>query len=85
MTAFVSWRAGYVTRNDEVLDENDLLNETMFYIEKYGEVLKELDRGGLKFPTDTACQWTFFLLLNVPISQKQSLQKVSGRLIHAHC
>ena len=52
--------AGYVTRNDEVLDENDLLDETMFYTDKYGEVLKELDRGGLKFPTDTARQWTFF-------------------------
>ena len=52
--------AGYVTRKDDALSESDMLEVTMFYVEKYGEVLKELDRGGLKYPTDTACQWTFF-------------------------
>ena len=52
--------AGYVTRNDPALNESDSLDVTMFYVEKYGEVLAELDRGGLKYPTDTACQWAFF-------------------------
>ena len=32
----------------------------MFYVEKYGEELQKLDRGGLKYPTDSSCQWTFF-------------------------
>ena len=52
--------SGYVSRHDDSLSEKELLEETMFYVEKYGEVVKELDRGGLKYPTDTVCQWSFF-------------------------
>ena len=52
--------AGYVTRNDDALSETDLLEETMFYVDKYGDELEKLDRGGLKYPTDSTCQWTFF-------------------------
>jgi len=59
--------AGYVTRKDDEIDEEQLLNETTFYYQKYGEFTNSLDRGGLKVPTDSACQWTFFcyLMFNV--------------------
>ena len=51
--------AGYVTRKD-FATETDLIDTTTFYFQKYGEYTKLLDRGGLKIPTDDACQWVFF-------------------------
>ena len=52
--------AGYVTRKDPALDEEQLLNETTFYYQKYGDFTDSLDRGGLNVPTDSTCQWAFF-------------------------
>ena len=51
--------AGYVTRRDDQT-EKELLGLTTFYYQKYGHYTKSMDRGGLKVPSDTACQWTFF-------------------------
>ncbi|XP_066923516.1 uncharacterized protein [Clytia hemisphaerica] len=53
------YMAGYVARKDE-MSEQELFDATMFYAQKYGKYLHELDRGGLKIPTDTICQWTMF-------------------------
>ena len=53
------YMAGYVTRKDE-MSERELLDSTMFYHQKYGAYLDEIDRGGLKIPTDTTCQWVMF-------------------------
>ena len=55
--------AGYVSRNDEALNENELLGHTQFYFTKYGKFTQDLDRGGLKVPSDPACQWTFFCFI----------------------
>ena len=55
--------AGYVTRNDPELSENQLLELTTFYFQKYGKVTNELDRGGLNVPSDCCCQWTFFCFI----------------------
>ena len=55
--------AGYVTRKDPALEEEDLMNETMFYYQKFGDYTDTLDRGGLNVPTDSTCQWTFFCYL----------------------
>ena len=55
--------AGYVSRNDEVLNENELLGHTAFYFHKYGRYTKFLDRGGLKLPSNRACQWVFFCFI----------------------
>lgn len=52
--------AGYVTRKDPELDELSLLGETTFYYAKFGQYASALDRGGLKIPSDRACQWTIF-------------------------
>ncbi|XP_047126699.1 uncharacterized protein LOC124807936 [Hydra vulgaris] len=52
--------AGYVTLNDKERTDYELLDQTTFYFQKYGQFSKFLDRGGLKFPTDNSCQWTFF-------------------------
>ncbi len=51
--------AGYVTRKDASKTETELIDATTFYFQKYGNYTKLLDRGGLKIPTDTACQWVF--------------------------
>ena len=55
--------AGYVTRHDSEPTEEDLLNTTTFYHQKYGDYTDTLDRGWLNIPTDNACQWTFFAYL----------------------
>ena len=47
--------AGYVSRKDD-----DGIEETYFYYEKYGSYSHTLDRGGLKKPNDSICQWVFF-------------------------
>ena len=52
--------AGYVTRNDEEETEENLLEMTTFYFQRYGDYTKELDRGFLNIPSDCACQWTFY-------------------------
>lgn len=59
--------AGYVTRKDPESDEATLLGQTTFYHHKYGEYTNSLDRGGLKVPSDRACQWSImcFVLFNV--------------------
>ena len=54
--------AGYVTRHD-ILTDDELFNTTTFYFKKYGTYTKSLDRGGLKIPSDKACQWTFFAFI----------------------
>ena len=52
--------AGYVKRNDKELTDYELLDQTTFYCQKYGQFSKFLDRGVLKIPTDNLCQWIFF-------------------------
>ena len=52
--------AGYVTRKDDKLSEEELFNATTFYYNEYGDFTRKLDRGGLNVPTDNICQWVFF-------------------------
>ena len=51
--------AGYVTKKDE-LSEEALIDCTTFYFEKYGKYTKDIDRGGLKIPSDKSVQWSIF-------------------------
>lgn len=51
--------AGYATRKDSYSD----YEETAFYYEKCGQYTEALDRGGLKKPSDRACQWTIFCFI----------------------
>ena len=46
--------AGYVARHDNDVDD------TMDCMEKYGEYLREINRGGLKLPGDTVSYWVFY-------------------------
>ena len=55
--------AGYVTRKDKELCENELLAQTNLYYEKSGHFTVSLDRGGLNVPSDCACQWTSFCFI----------------------
>ena len=55
--------AGYVTRKDPELDETSLLGQTTLYFDKFGDYTDSLDRGGLKNPSDRACQWTIFCFI----------------------
>ena len=51
--------AGYVTRNDDVTDD-DLFEVDMKYYRKYGAFTQSIYHGGLNLPSDTGCQWTFY-------------------------
>ena len=44
--------ARYDSRNDKVLNENELLGHTVFYFQKYSQYTQSLDRGGLTSPSD---------------------------------
>ena len=55
--------AGYITRHDPELNEDSSLDVTMFYYERFGGYFKDLDFGGLKVPTDNACQWTIYVYI----------------------
>jgi len=48
--------AGYIVHKTEI----DHSEDTFEYFDMYGRYLKELNRGGLKIPGDTLCQWVFF-------------------------
>ena len=52
--------AGYVTRKDGELSEEELLGQTNYYFQRYGDYVKSLDKGGLNIPSDIACQWAIF-------------------------
>jgi len=63
--------AGYVSRNDDLPNEEELLTKTMFYFEKFGQYLKSVDRGGLKIPFDNTVQWVLFsFVLFISIKDK---------------
>ena len=43
------------------VSHNNLVNEATFsYYEKFGDFSRDINRGGLKVPGDTACQWTIY-------------------------
>ena len=58
---------GYIWCNDSGPSEEKLLNETIFYHQKYGQYMDAMDRGGLDIPTGNTCQWLIFcfILFNV--------------------
>ena len=58
----IVYMAGYITRNDSRSSEEKLLNETIFYHQKYGQYLDAMDRVGLNIQTDNTCQWSIFVL-----------------------
>ena len=47
--------AGYVQKSDE-----DQPDDTFHYYRKFGAYTDTISRGGLKMPTDSACQWVMF-------------------------
>ena len=47
--------AGYVVRKN--IDD---FEDTYIYHEKYGDFINDVNRGGLKIPGDSVCQWTTF-------------------------
>ena len=62
--------AGYVCRADA---END--DDTFAFVEKYGDYLRSIDRGGLRIPGDEICQWcmlcyALFVSLEHPVCRK---------------
>ena len=52
--------AGYVTRKDPAPTEEEMLDVTTFYHQKYGGYVDDYDRGQLNIPTDKAAQWSLF-------------------------
>ena len=52
--------AGYVTRKDLDMSDEELFGVTTFYYEKFGGYTNQLDRGHLNVPVDTTVQWSFF-------------------------
>ena len=55
--------AGYATRKDTELSEEEMLRCTTFLATKFGSFTDEVDRGQLNIPHDRACQWTFFCII----------------------
>ena len=80
--------AGYVTRNDDVADD-DLFEVDMKYYRKYGTFTQSIDRGGLNLPSDTACQWTFysFIMFNAAKYRvcRTSLSKLFMMISDSYC
>ena len=70
--------AGYVVRNN--YDEEKLLEHTAFYYEKFGKYIKSLDRGGLKIPSDTTCQWVFFSFILFHTVKEKVCRKSLSRI-----
>lgn len=55
--------AGYVTRKDGDMSEEELFDTTTFYFDKFGDFTDKIDRGGLRIPTDLAVQWSIFCFI----------------------
>ena len=50
--------AGYITRKVDTAEDDSFL-----YYEKYGRYTHDLNRGGLKIPGDSTCQWVMFCFI----------------------
>ena len=70
--------AGYVVRIN--YDEEKLLEHTAFYYEKFGKYIKSLDRGGLKIPSDTTCQWVLFSFILFHTVKEKVCRKSLSRI-----
>ena len=68
--------AGYVTRKDTELSEKDLLSQTTFYHQKFGDYLDSLDRGSLNIPSDCSRQWTFFCYIMFNSVKSEGVPKI---------
>lgn len=66
--------AGYVARK-LILEDVDEYDDTYYYYEKYGGYLTSLDRGGLKIPTDSVCQWAIFCSLMFDVIKNNVCRK----------
>ena len=53
--------AGYLSRKD--VSENELLTDTAFYFQLYGDYTKTMGRGGLSVPLGCFVQWVLFVTL----------------------
>lgn len=49
--------AGYLVAKDK---ENGNLDDSQFYVEKYGDYIVDLIRGGLRIPGDFVGQWVMY-------------------------
>ena len=76
--------AGYVTRNDPDISEEELFDVTTFYYGKFGGYTEQLDRGQLNIPTDCAVQWSFFSFIIFQCVKdsvcRSSLSKIFSRI-----
>ena len=68
--------AGYVTRKDPEKTEDELLAQTSFYYQKFGDYLNSLDRGSLNIPCDCSCQWVFSCFTMFNVVKKKGVSQV---------
>lgn len=78
--AVLVYIAGYVTRKDPEADEETLLEQTSFYYDRFGQYTDALDRGGLKVPSDSACQWTIFCFIVFNVVKEAVCRKSFSRI-----
>ena len=50
----------YIYIAGSIFHEDEIIDDTSFYYEEYGNFLKIAYLGGLKTPSDMVCQWTFY-------------------------
>ena len=67
--------AGYVSRKDGPLTDEDLLNDTGFYYRQYADFVKKLDRGSLNIPLDNTVQWVFFCFIMFNVVNAKACRK----------
>ncbi|XP_012554523.2 uncharacterized protein LOC101236892 [Hydra vulgaris] len=66
--------AGYATRKDDV-NENDLFNDSAFYLQLYGDYTKNIDCSKLNIPLDCCVQWVFFCFIIFEIKKNKMCRK----------
>ena len=69
--------SGYVSKSSGLEDE-----DTSFYFQMHGSYLKNLDRGGLKAPSDNCCQWTIFCYIIFNFVKDVTCRKSLSNIFH---
>ena len=76
--------AGYMTRNDTDLSEEELFGVTTFYYDTFGGYTEQLDRGQSNVPIGCAVQWSFFSFIVFQCVKdsvcRSSLSKIFSRI-----
>lgn len=81
IVSVIVYIAGYIVRKDPNLYKCGNNTDTLFYFESFGKYTNSLNRGGLKIPVDSVCQWVIFSFILFEVVKDNVCRKSMNNLM----